>query len=128
MEVTPLTIYLIGLVGKIDAFLAVTTGIGIATCIALFTLYSDAVVTDEKLKLCKYFKLVLVATAVSVFSLITIPSQKTLIAMYVLPPIASSQVVKQIPDVLLDFVKSYVNEDLEKTNLKVHKNETSNYF
>ncbi|MBM6928155.1 hypothetical protein [Parasutterella secunda] len=120
MEVTPLTIYLIGLIGKIDAFLAVTTGIGIATCIALFTLYSDAVVSDEKLKLYKHFKLVLIATAVSVFSLITIPSQKTLIAMYVIPTIASSQVVKEIPDVLLDFVKSYVNEELEETIIKVN--------
>ena len=115
MEVTPLTIYLIGLIDSLLNLLGALMAVSVAVTIFFaITYFSCDRSCDQKVWF-RRLKYASVTTAIIIFCLVTIPTPKTLIAMYILPPIASSQVVKEIPDVLLDFVKSYVNEN----NLKV---------
>ena len=119
MEVTPFTIYLIGLIDSLLHLLDALTGISAASTIIFAISYFSCDRSCDQKVWYRRLKYALVTTAIIIFSFVTIPTPKTLIAMYILPPIASSEVVKEIPDVLLDFVKSYVNEELEENNLKV---------
>lgn len=109
MEISPLIIYVIGLVDKLQFVFLVLTIFG---AIGSFMFFSCGISDDEcdsDAKMFKsWFKRLLAATIFSLICAVAIPSSKTLIAMYVIPPIAKSEVVNEIPDVLMDFVKSYV--------------------
>ena len=114
MEISPLIIYVIGLVDKLQFVFIVLTIFG---AIGSFMFFSASISDDEyesdKKMFKSWFKRVLAVTIFSLVCSVAIPSSKTLIAMYVIPPIAKSEVVNEIPDVLMDFVKSYVG-DLKK--------------
>lgn len=111
MEITPLVIYLISLADRVNNLLLAI--IVISTICAPFALLASCEFCySEDLRL-KWIKRFLVAYIASIALFVIIPSSKTLIAMYVIPPIAKSQIVNEIPDVLMDFVKSYVG-DLKK--------------
>lgn len=109
MEISPLIIYVIGLVDKLQFIFPVLVIFG---TMVSFMLFSCSISDDERESDKKMFKSwckrVLAVTIFSLVCSVAIPSSKTLIAMYVIPPIAKSEVVNEIPDVLLDFVKSYV--------------------
>ena len=114
MEISPLIIYVIGLVDKLRFVFVVLTIFG---TIGSFMFFTASVDNDEcesdKKRFKSWCKRVLTVTIFSLICSVAIPSSKTLIAMYVIPPIAKSEVVNEIPDVLMDFVKSYVG-DLKK--------------
>ena len=111
MEITPLVIYLISLADRVNNLLLAI--IVISTLCAPFGLIASCELCySEDLRL-KWIKRLLVAYIACIAFFVIIPSSKTLIAMYVIPPIATSEVVNEIPDVLMDFVKSYVG-DLKK--------------
>lgn len=109
MEISPLIIYVIGLVDKLRFIFLVLAIFG---TMGSFMLFSCSISDDERESDKKMFKSwckrVLAVTIFSVICSVAIPSSKTLIAMYVIPPIAKSQIVNEIPDVLMDFVKSYI--------------------
>lgn len=109
MEISPLIIYVIGLVDKLRFIFLVLAIFG---TMGSFMLFSCNISDDERESDKKMFKSwckrVLAVTIFSVICSVAIPSSKTLIAMYVIPPIAKSQIVNEIPDVLMDFVKSYI--------------------
>ena len=116
MEVSPLMIYIIGFIDKLQNSFELVLVFGLVTSplLLLATLNDDEDVPESfRTKMSRWFKCVFFVTIISGIGLITVPTSKTLIAMYVIPPIANSQVVKEIPGVLLDFVKSYVG-DLKK--------------
>lgn len=114
MEISPLVIYVIGLVDKLRFVFLVLTIFG---TIGSFMFFSASISDDEyesdKKMFKSWCKRVLAVTIFSLVCSVAIPSSKTLIAMYVIPPIAKSEVMNEIPDVLMDFVKSYVG-DLKK--------------
>ena len=109
MEISPLIIYVIGLVDKL---LFVFLVLAIAGTIGSIVLFANSISDDyfesDKKNFKSWFKRLLAVTIFSLICTVAIPSSKTLIAMYVIPPIAKSEVVNEIPDVLMDFVKSYV--------------------
>lgn len=109
MEISPLVIYVIGLVDKLRFVFLVLAIFG---TIGSFMFFSCSISDDECDSDAKMFKSwckrVLAVTIFSLVCSVAIPSSKTLIAMYVIPPIAKSEIVNEIPDVLMDFVKSYV--------------------
>ncbi len=114
MEISPLIIYVIGLVDKLQSVFIVLTIFGaIGSFMFFLASISDDEYESDKKMFKSWFKRVLAVTIFSLVCLVAIPSSKTLIAMYVIPPIAKSQIVNEIPDVLMDFVKSYVG-DLKK--------------
>ena len=109
MEISPLVIYVIGLVDKLQFVFLVLAIFGTIGSFMLFfsSIYDDVRESDKKM-FKSWCKRVLAVTIFSLVCSVAIPSSKTLIAMYVIPPIAKSEVVNEIPDVLMDFVKSYV--------------------
>ena len=114
MEISPLIIYVIGLVDKLRfVFLVLTIFGAIGSFMFFFFFISDDECDSDKKMFKSWCKRVLAVTIFTLVCSVAIPSSKTLIAMYVIPPIAKSEVVNEIPDVLMDFVKSYVG-DLKK--------------
>lgn len=109
MEISTLMIYIIG---SVDKLLFVFFVLAIAGTIGSIVLFANSISDDyfesDKKIFKSWCKRILAVTIFSLICSIAIPSSKTLIAMYVIPPIAKSEVVNEIPDVLLDFVKSYV--------------------
>lgn len=110
MEISPLMIYIIGLVDKLQRMFETQIFLGLLAAPILFIL---SLAGDDRSEVVIkrfyfWFRCTLIAIIISVVGLTSIPTSKTLIAMYVIPPVANSQVLKEIPDVLLDFVKAYV--------------------
>lgn len=110
MEISPLMIYIIGLVDKLQNLFETVLYLSffVSPLLLLFIFNKDGLPEVIRKNLSWSLKFVISAILISAIGLTTIPTSKTLIAMYVIPPIANSQVVHEIPDVLLDFVKAYV--------------------
>ena len=111
MEISPLMIYVIGFVDKLEIFFESVLWLGFVAgpILLIGSIPDDDSPNVDRKKIASWFKCVFATMIISAICLVTIPTSKTLIAMYVIPPIANSQVVHEIPDVLLDFVKSYVS-------------------
>ena len=111
MTLSPLTIYLIGVS---DALVFVVTFIFLCFLFALLLLPVVLVGVEElpELKIEKrtVVKTIIGGLIVSLLLCVFIPDRKTLIAMYVLPPIVNSEAVQQLPADILDFVRDYLKE------------------
>lgn len=111
MTLSPLIIYLIGVC---DALIFVSTVIFLCFLLALLLLPVILVGVEElhelKIEKITVVKTIIGGLIVSLFLCVLIPDRKTLIAMYVLPPIVNSEAVQQLPADILDFVRDYLKE------------------
>ena len=114
MELNALTIYLISVadsireLASIIAFLVGTAGIGIAISYA-FDNGLDALIRRSKL-----LKIPSIIFSILLLIALLVPSQKTLIAMVVIPPVAKNEAVKELPTNVLEFVNSWLKENSKK--------------
>ncbi len=114
--VTPFDIYLIGLVGDLCPFFFVLTVFFLGLSLSAYHDSTKNIENSEKdekaaiqsLWICLFFMV----------STVLIPSSKTLAAMYVLPPVLKSvqgnKQIQQIPQAVLDLIKSYESKDDDK--------------
>lgn len=115
MEITPLTIYLIevvGAVGELAKIIAVSLLIYSA-----FLIFTTIIATDGYMpkirEVAQGTKKLLIVSAICVLVSILAPSRTTLAAMYVIPMIANSAVVQELPKELVSLSKAYLQK-LEK--------------
>lgn len=111
MTLSPLMIYFIGVC---DALVFVVTFIFICFLFALLLLPVILAGVEElhelKIEKMTVVKTIVGGLIVSLFLCVLIPDRKTLIAMYVLPPIVNSEAVQELPADILDFVRDYLKE------------------
>ena len=112
MEITPWTIYLIevvGAVGELAKIIAVVLMIYSA-----FLIFATVIATDGYMpkirEVAQGTKKLLIVSAICAFVSILAPSRTTLAAMYVIPMIANSEVVQQLPKELVALAKVYLQK------------------
>ena len=113
MEITPLMIYLIGIADNVTFFLGIVTRFGgVVGALYLFCSLDGDYEIDWKL-----VKRFLIPYIIFVFLLIITPSSKTLAAMYIIPPIANNQTVQELPKEVLNFVKEYLKDQRDDSDI-----------
>jgi hypothetical protein len=121
MIISPFMIYLISMADNILMILTVILTLIIAVAIVATLKYfidldcreSDDVLKTDK----KYMKISFIICMIATFAIIFIPSKKTIIAMYTIPPIVNNKEVQQLPANLLKFANDYLTKE-EKDNDK----------
>lgn len=110
MTITPFGIYLISLADNLSIFAFVISTI---SCITVLTCIAAGVSAPEcyKNSCRKIRKLAVIGFFISLPISIFIPSTKTLIAMYTIPPIVNNQQVQQLPANLLKFANDYLTKE-----------------
>ena len=106
------TIYLIGVANSFKVILVLLLllslgGVGFCLIHICFDCGSDCDEIKRGKKWLKRFIAVLIA---SLTLLLIFPSSKTLVAMYVIPPIVNNEQVQQLPSDVLTFLHNYLME------------------
>jgi heme/copper-type cytochrome/quinol oxidase subunit 2 len=109
MTITPGMIYLISLA---DSMIALFVIFIIISFISMFLIrdHSEATGRDGTNKLC----VCLLVLLFSIVSLVFIPSSKTLTAMYVIPTVVNNKEVQKLPENIIKFVNSYLENNKEE--------------
>ncbi len=118
-------IYLISEFDNICALLVATVGISIIATISFifcYFLFSDGYQDDQDKKniiLCKKMGFISFwIFVISFFLTALIPSSKTVASMIIIPPVVNAvsqnKQIQQIPQAVLDLIKSYENNDSKK--------------
>lgn len=120
--ITPFDIYLIGLMDSIGNLCSIGIVLGIIFCIACTVtgIVAQFDCAEEWVKASKKYAEIsfLVVVSVSIVGAL-LPSSKTLAAMYVMPSVIKSvqdsKQIQQIPQAVLDLIKSYERKDGDKS-------------
>lgn len=109
---TATMIYLITLCGDMK-ILAIILGVGSALLLIPIGDMASECHSEEREVWKKRLKRVGVLTITLLILGVALPSTKTLIAMYVIPPIVNSESVQQLPAEFIDFLHEYLKGDKE---------------
>lgn len=117
MVINSFSIYLISLADEISIYMSILFFIFIILSIIFFVIGRRSDHCDENNN--KHIKLKLAKKClISSLLILTlqpfIPSTKTLIAMYTIPPIVNNKQVQQLPDNLLKFANDYLTKEIKK--------------
>lgn len=101
------TIYLFGIIGNIRVMLV------FAVVISLFLGIGGLMVLDkgseeEQIVAAKYTKRSLIVMAVACILLTFLPSKEILAAMYIVPNIANSEFIQQVPPAMMDLLMQWI--------------------
>jgi len=122
MTITPFVIYLISLADSIENTLAIIFGITILNAIiisvnyviTLNELFYKETIKEEKEKYKKTIKkIAYIASLLLVLGMFT-PDTKTLIAMYLIPPIANNVNMQKLPDNFINFLNKWMDKNEKK--------------
>jgi uncharacterized membrane protein len=116
--ITPFDIYLIGSIDGISALVGgasiISFGLVIFFWMGYVAAYNKKDTKSEK-KCFRNFVYSLVCGAIFALTAILLPSSKTLAAMYIVPPVMKSvqenKQINQIPQAVLDLIKSYTKKE-----------------
>lgn len=110
MEITPGFIYLVATLENANILLGLLmTAALMGTSLALFT-YLNTESKELGIKAFKYAKVFFISLVCALAIKTFLPSGKVLAAMYILPPIANSEAVQEIPSKLTDLAIEWLQE------------------
>ena len=124
MTISSFMIYLFSLADSIIDCLAIIMFMCVILCIVFcvifFCNYEDSCYHDKEDQIKKpntskkYIKSTIIIFIVALFICTIIPTTKTLIAMYTIPPIVNNKQVQQLPENLLKFANDYLTKEEKK--------------
>lgn len=109
---TAFDIYLISTLDSVLTVCTVLTGISITAIVISFIGY----VEDNDNKFLQYLKKAVTVFVCSVLAFVFIPSSKTVLAMYTIPPVITAaqtnQEMQKLPENVLKFINNYLENEL----------------
>ncbi len=120
--ITGFDIYMLGIVPGVHSFLKLVMVTSfVAVCLGLLTLFISVISDNEfsiKGPVVKQFTIKsLILMLFTAFIMALLPSQRVIAAMYVIPQLEQSQVIKNIPTILLKLENQYITK-LEQNTIK----------
>lgn len=117
MELNALTIYLLSIADSIRepalVIVALFTVIGVlGSCIAIPYAITNGL--DRLIRCSKLLKIPSIIFSIMLLIVLLVPSQKTLIAMMVVPPVVKNEAVKELPTNVVEFINIWLKENSKK--------------
>ena len=115
MEISAFTIWLITTVCRLDGLLQVASVGGIILVLmatpAIFIAVTDFDVKINTTKWIATAKKIVVFCMIGIFMSCLVPTKKEFIAMYIIPPIARNEEIKQLPENVATFLNDYLTKE-----------------
>ena len=117
MQVTPLLIYSISLLDSVNALLRFLSLTGLVILFAYSVFCFMTYVEDKNIfnNIIKHLKIILITVIIILIINCVVPSQKTVVAMYVIPAIANNEKIQAIGNNSVDILKNLTEKWVKET-------------
>lgn len=107
------TIYLIEISGAVGSSLGILSLLGLCAsgALAICLIFSDDMEEESRILTIKKTKKFFLISLMCAFLSCLIPDSKTLVSMYVIPPIANNVEMQKLPANILKFVNEYLEKE-----------------